>query len=117
MNHIDLIQIQLIIEKMIKFDSSKRLPQNIIIKSAETQLYRIGLSFESYDYVIRSKYINPIIIFIITFLSLIKFFITLLMPEYHNYLFIIFGDYIHILFKDKHFYLAAILLLLLSLIL
>ncbi len=48
-----------------KFDANQCLPQNIVIKSAETLLYRIGLSFESYDYVIRSKYYNPKIVFII----------------------------------------------------
>ena len=42
--------------KIDNFDARKCLPQNIIIKSAETQLYRIGLSLHSYDYVIRNKY-------------------------------------------------------------
>jgi hypothetical protein len=38
--------------KKKEFDARKCLPQNIIIKSAETHLYRIGLSLHSYDYVI-----------------------------------------------------------------
>ncbi len=38
---------------LYRFDASKCLPQNIIIKWAETQLYRIGLNFDSFDYVVR----------------------------------------------------------------
>jgi hypothetical protein len=44
---------------MNEINVNQPLDKNIII-SAETQLYRIGLSFESYDYVIRSKYKNAI---------------------------------------------------------
>ncbi len=45
------------------------MPQNIIIISTQTQLYRIGLGFESFDYVIRNKYYNPKIVFILILLS------------------------------------------------
>ena len=37
---------------MDKFDATECLSQNIIIKSAETLFYRIGLSFETFDYVL-----------------------------------------------------------------
>ncbi len=78
------------------FDAKKCLPQNIIIKSAETQLYRIGLSFESYDYVIRNKYNNPKIVFVICLFVLIKTIIALFLPN-NNYLLVIIGDFFHFL--------------------
>ena len=66
---------------MESFDANKLLPQNIIIKSAETHSYRIGLSFDSLNYVKRDILHNPLLIFIITTIGILKVIIQWLLPD------------------------------------
>jgi len=98
---------------MDNFDATKLLPPDIIINSAETYLYRIGLSlFKQSE---RIKFYNPIFISFINIISIIRTIISLHLPEDNVKLFIINGDFSYFLGIRTHFNIAYILYILLAL--
>ena len=75
-------------------DTNKVLPQNLIIKSAENKLLSIGLIYRTNNMFNEYKSIlyNPIFIFTIISIGIIKFFVPLLFSENNHKIFVIFGD-------------------------
>jgi len=98
---------------MDNFDATELLPPDIIIISAETYLYRIGLSlFKESE---RTKLHNPKFIFIINIISIIRSIISLQLPEENVKLFIMNGDFSYFLGIRTHFNIAYCLYILLAL--
>ena len=97
------------------FNSSQLLPQNLVIVSAETYLYRIGLSLTTKSYVKRPKLNHPLLVFIVTVISIIKIAISLFFSENNKYYFIIVGDFGYFFGVRFHFNISAILYMLLAL--
>jgi len=88
---------------MENFNSSKCLPKNMILKSAESHLYRIGLCLSSTDSIKRSKFHNPLLVFIINCITLIKCIISLLSSEENETIFIIIGDFSYFVGIKTHY--------------
>ena len=80
-------------------DANKVLPQNLIIKSAENKLLSIGLIYRTNNNsnVFRGILYNPLFIFTIISIGIIKLFIGLLLPEDNAYIFKIIGDFTYFL--------------------
>jgi len=92
------------------FDPKLFLPNNIIIKSAGTHLYRIGLSLYPNGLESRSLLHNPWIMSI-TFTSLIiKFMLPLLFPDQDQRFFITIGDFSYFFNGSIHLNIAAVLI-------
>src|SRR5882724_5516495 len=79
---------------MDSIDLSKVLPQELVISGADSHVYRIGLSlFKPKYYVKRSLFYKPIIVFIISFLQLIRSFALLILPIYEDkFIYLYLGD-------------------------
>ena len=99
---------------MNNFDPNVILPQNVIISSAENNLYRIGLCLTSKSPLNRNKLHNPLLIFIVNSIVFIKCLISLLIPNDYKYLFIIIGDFSYFLGIKIHFNIAVALYILLA---
>ena len=97
------------------FNSSQLLPQNLVIVSAETYLYRIGLSLTTKSYVKRPKLNHPLLVFIVTVISIIKIAISLFFSENNKYYFIIVGDFGYLFGVRFLLNISAILYMLLAL--
>ena len=82
---------------MNNFDPNVILPQNVIISSAENNLYRIGLCLTSRNDLNRNKLHNPLLIFSVNLIVFIKCLISLFSPNDYKYLFIIIGDFSYLL--------------------
>ena len=100
---------------METFDANKRLPQNVVLRSAETHSYKIGLSFDNLNYGIRDILHNPLLIVIIITISIIKVIIQWLLPDDNPRNFIFLGDFTYFLGIRPHQYIATIFYALLSL--
>ena len=94
---------------MDSFDANKTLPQSIALKSAENHLFRIGLSFESRNDEIRGFFHKPLLISIIIIIAIIKFFVSLLIPEENVKYFIYIGDFTYFLGIRGYYNIAGIL--------
>jgi len=90
------------------------LQREIILNSAETQLYEIGLCLTCTKSTKRSKFHNPSLIFFITSISIIKIFISFLLDEEKRYHFIIIGDAPYLMGLRIHFNVAYTLLIIMS---
>ena len=99
---------------MHKFDPKEVLPQNVIISSAENNLYRIGLCLTSRNHLNRNKLHNPLLIFIVNSIVFIKCLISLLSPNDCKELFIIIGDFGYLLGIKIHINVAIVLYTLLA---
>jgi len=86
----------------VNFDPKRLLPSNIRIDSAETHLYRIGLSLFPNGIIKRNRFHNPILIFIIQIYLIIKSIISLLINGEDSDIFIIIGDYGYFLGLKLH---------------
>ena len=82
---------------MNNFDPNVILPQNVIISSAENNLYRIGLCLTSRNDLNRNKLHNPLLIFSVNLIVFIKCLISLFSPNENKELFIIIGDFGYLL--------------------
>src|SRR5258705_13961391 len=85
---------------MKTIDTNKHLPQNLIIKSAENHLFRIGLCLTTDNHNInsvqrRSQIYKSIFVFIIQFMYFLKSIIILLSFTENNVLLIFLGDFSH----------------------
>jgi len=94
---------------------SQVLPNEVILNSAETQLYEVGLCLTCSKPTKRSKLHNPLLIFFINSISIIKIFISFFLDEEKRYYFIIIGDFPYLLGLRIHFNVASVLFILLSL--
>ena len=90
------------------------LPQNVIISSAENNLYRIGLCLTSKSDLKRNKLHNPLLIFSVNSIVLLRNLISLLTPNHYKYVFIIIGDFSYFLGIKIHINIAVALYILLA---
>lgn len=74
------------------FDTSSPLPHHLLIPIAGSHLYRVGLSLYPFGLKLRSKFYNPLLVSIITSLSVIKFAITVYANDSHEIRFYL-GDF------------------------
>jgi len=100
---------------MDTLDATQPLPNQFILNSAETYLYEIGLCLTCDNTTKRTKLHNPLLIFIITIISITKILISLLLDEENKYYFIIIGDFFYLLGIRIHYNIAATIYMLLSL--
>jgi len=101
---------------MKKIDVKEVLPGDIIINSAETHLYRIGLCLTPINLAKRNHFHYPPLIFIVNLIALIKAIISLLLTQQNEYLFIIIGDFSYLVRVKTHFNIACGLYTILALI-
>jgi hypothetical protein len=99
---------------MNNFDPNVILPQNVILSSAENNLFRIGLCLTSKSHLKRNKLHNPLFILCVNSIFLLRILISLLTPKDYNYLFIIIGDFSYFLGIRIHFNIACGLYILLA---
>jgi len=90
------------------FDASKLLPPNIVIKSAANHFYEIGLSLFQLNSENRSKLSNPLFIFVIHSLIVIRSFVSIFLSEENEDIFIVISDFTHFLRVRIHFNIAVI---------
>jgi len=100
---------------MESFDANKPLPLDTAINSAESHLYRIGLNLFKINDEKRNIFYNPLLVFIINSIAIIKSIIALLMTEDNETISIIIGDFSHFLGLRIHFNLGSGLAYLLAL--
>jgi hypothetical protein len=100
---------------MDSFDANKLLPPNIILNH-ENNLYKIGLNLTSSGIKKRSIFNNPLLIFSLNVVIVIKSIISLLLTEENENLLIITGDFAYILHMRIHANICIILFFLLCLI-
>jgi hypothetical protein len=101
---------------MESLDVYKPLPQSIAFNSIDNHLYRIGLSLISKNHEKRSRFYNPLLIFSVNVICLIKCIISLILSEENEKLLIINGDFAHFLGSKTHLNAAGFLAFLLTLI-
>jgi len=100
---------------MDNFDATQLLTPDIAIKSAHTHTYRIGLSLFRIKSAKRSKFHNPLIIFIINLMVLIRNTINMFLPEQNQRLFIILGDFSYFIGIRVNYNISCSLYILLAL--
>jgi hypothetical protein len=74
---------------MRSLDENQILPKNLRIKSAENNLYKIGLCLTSSGRIRRYLIHNPVLIFIVNIISIIKTIISVLFDEEYDRILII----------------------------
>jgi hypothetical protein len=97
------------------FDPNKLLPNGIIIDSAGTHLYGIGLSLFPYNLTKRSKFHNPLFIFIVNYEVLIRCTISLIMSDKYAKTLPYYRDIAHSLNARIHYNISGILIIILVL--
>ncbi len=100
---------------MDSFDANKLLPPNIIL-NYENHLFEIGLNLISSGTKKRNVFKNPLLIFSLNVVIVIKCIISLLLKEENENLLIINGDFTHILHVRIHVNICIICFFLLCLI-
>jgi hypothetical protein len=101
---------------MDSFDSNKLLPKNIVLKGAQNHLYRIGLNLISNGREKRDIFHNPLLIFGVQIVIVIKSIVSLLTPKEYEKFLTIFGDFAHFFGPEIHFNIITILSTVLALI-
>jgi len=82
-------------KKLRKFNPNELLPENIVISSEGTHLYRIGLSHFPNGFIRRTKFNNPILILIMFLQFIIRSIISLLLSDEDSNLLVLVGDSMH----------------------
>jgi len=101
---------------MESFNANKVLPKYMILKSAQTHLFRIGLCLtNNNNYELRSSFHNPLLIFCIIVISIMKNIISLILSEENQNLRVIIGDFYDFLGIRVHFNIASGLEMILAL--
>jgi hypothetical protein len=95
-------------------DLDKPLPSVIAIKSAESHLYRIGLSLFSFGSQIRNRFHNPFFISFIISVQILKSITAILMKE-DKYRLLLIGDFTY--FINGRYFLNTSIILIASLLL
>jgi hypothetical protein len=93
---------------MNDLDLDKPLPSLIAIKSAENNLYNIGLSLFSFGSQTRNRFHNPFFISFIICVQILKSVTAILMKE-DKYRLLLIGDFTYFL-KDRYFMNTSIVL-------
>ncbi len=93
------------------FDPNNILPNDVLIDSAETHLYRIGLIPSPNESFERKRYENPVFKFIINLHLIIRFIISLQLSEENEETFLLIGDFSYFLRARIHFNTAACLVI------
>jgi len=102
--------------KSSDFNPIDILPEGVLINSAGSHLCRIGLSLFPSECIKRDRFHNPLFIFILNLIILIRSIFLLLLSEDYEYLFPYLGDF-HYYFNVRiHGNLVVFLLSLFSLI-
>ena len=99
-----------------EFDVTKPLPTELLITSAGSHLYRIGLSHFRNGSQIRNKIHNPLLIAIINIIFLFRAYLSLLLRDENPKVFIWIVDSAYFINAKIHFNVALIVGLILSLI-
>jgi len=94
---------------MDSFDANKVLLQNFVIKGAENHLYKIGLNLIYNGREKRNFLYNPLLIFSLNIVIVIKSIVSMLTPEENGKLLINIGDFAHFFGAKTHFNLIIIL--------
>jgi len=89
------------------FDPSIRLALNLVIQSAGSHLYTVGLSHFSFGNQKRHIFYNPLIVFTITLLLSVRFLSLLVINDLSLFLYL--GDFSH-LFNIRYQYNIAVFL-------
>ena len=76
-----------------------------IIPLAGTELYSRGISLFRFNNEKRQKYYNPILVFIVILIIIIRCFIALFTPKAEKQIFIYLGDYTYFMNQRIHSYL------------
>jgi hypothetical protein len=100
---------------MESLNVNETLPKNLRINCAENHLYKIGLCLTSSGQTRRHLIHNPVLIFIVNIISIMKTIISLLLNEEYDHILIINGDFSHFLEVRIHFNIACNLYILLAL--
>jgi len=97
-----------------RFNQKEILPDNLIIKSAATHLYKSGLSLYPYEFVQRNKYHNPLLVFILNLQLFIRCITLSLLSDENKYMLMIFGDFSQFLNVRIHFNICSSLIALIA---
>jgi hypothetical protein len=98
------------------FNPSQLLPPEVLVTSAGSHLYRIGLSHFQNGWKIRKKFHYPLLIALLNVIFLAKSVTSLLLTEENPELFIIIFDFSYFINARIHFNVCAIVMILLSII-
>jgi len=98
------------------FNSNELIRADLVINSAGTHLYRIGLCHFEIGKLERNRLNNPSLVAIINGSIFIRSIISILLPEDNTELHIIFGDFSYFYNGSVHFNIAASLLTFMALI-
>jgi len=99
----------------MEFDPKTLLPETIIVSSAGTHFYSIGLSLFQNQSVKRKRYNNPLFIFFVNLQMLIRCMVALNLSENNELMFLIIGEFSRFLKIRIQYSLAVILIILLPL--
>jgi hypothetical protein len=103
------------IKSEINLDLNRVLPSELVINSSGTHLYSYGISLFGFYPKKRKKLYNPILIFVINCIFIIRMAIVLLSSQEYSDLLIIVRDYSHYYNMRIHLNVAIVQLLTLSL--
>jgi hypothetical protein len=98
------------------FDPSQLLPPEVLVTSAGSHLYRIGLSHFPYGWKRRTKFHNPLLNALLNVIFVAKFVTSLLVSEENPELFIILFDFSYFLNAKIHMNICAIFISILALV-
>jgi len=76
-----------------KLDPKKCLPEKLIIKSAGTHFYRIGLTYYKNGSILRDRFHDPVFILIINSILLLRFIISMLFSDGNEDIHVFIGDF------------------------
>jgi hypothetical protein len=102
--------------KQSNFDPKALLPEDKIINTSGTHLYRIGLSLFPNGLKKRKRFHNPMLILLLSLTMLIRSVIALSIPDSEEFIFLIIGDFSYMFGLKIHWNLFLILLTLLAII-
>jgi hypothetical protein len=104
-------------ENMVQnFDSSKLLPPEVLVTSAGTHLYRIGLSHFPYGWKRRKKFHKPLLITLLNVIFMAKSVTSLLLSEENPELFILLFDFSYFLNSRIYVNIGIIFMIILALV-
>jgi hypothetical protein len=98
------------------FDPSEPLPPEVLVTSAGSHLYRIGLSHFPYGWKKKKKFHKPLFIALINLIILTKSIISLMLSEENPELFIILFDFSYFINARIHYNICAIIILFMTII-
>ncbi len=98
------------------FDPSELLPPEVLVTSAGTHLYRIGLSHFPYGWKRRKKFHKPLLITLLNVIFMAKSVTSLLVSEENPELFVYLFDYSYFLNSRIYVNIGIIFMIILALV-